>query len=339
MSSLESYELLIPELWKKADKWQEELKGTAGGDHQCVLIQLRAVNLLKSLKTGPATPERLAWIILWTRAFVLLDGVRSMLSRNPSFTTDLMARVAFETALYTQAILEPAAALQALERHGPGRALVTESARHNAWQDVVDRLRAYTAWCLWSDLRYCDEMADSRTQNGIWDPQPARDIASDPEVFKAFEAYYGPLDLRNDHELERDRQQQLAGLAKKRKRIASWLSDTRLQGWVARLKNLKASEPGARTFFSLLFEDQGSVARRLSVMQQRFAYFRYLRGSLLIHGSTLDEMLMLGQRVVAPSIRSDDEEANHAAYDVASSCNLIVLSLFLTQKHVWPMES
>jgi hypothetical protein len=338
MPSFESYELLVPELWKKADDWQEALKESEGADRQCVLIQLRAVNLLRTLKTGPATPEHVAWMTLWTRAFVLLDGVRGILTRNAAFTTDVLARVAFETALYTQAILEPAIALHELERHGPGRTLVRDSARDSAWREVVDRMRAYTAWCMWSDLRYCDEVADSRTQDGIWDPEPARGIASDPDALKAFEAYYGPLDLRNEHELERDQQQQLAGLAQKRERIVSWLSDKRLQEWVTKLKSLQAGEPNARSFLSLLFGEQGTIARRLGMMQQRFAYFRYLRGSLLIHGSSVDEMLMLGQRVLAPAIRSDDEEVNRAAYDVASSCNLIVLGLFLTQKHIWPID-
>ena len=338
MPSFESYQLLVPELWKQAEEWQEALEEADGADKRCVLIQLRAVNLLKPLKTEPATPERLAWMTLWTRAFVLLDGVRGVLSRNAAFTTDVLARVAFETALHTQAILEPVTALHELERHGPGRTLVTDRARQDTWQDVVARMRAYTAWCLWSDLRYCDEVTDSRTQDGIWDPQPARGIASNPEALKAFEAYYGPLDLRDEHELERDQQQQLAGLAQKRERIASWLSDKRLQEWVTKLRNLQAGEPNARSFLALLFGEQSTIARRLGMMQQRFAYFRYLRGSLLIHGSTLDEMLMLGQGVIAPAIRSDDEEANRAAYDVASSCNLIVLVLFLTQKHIWPVE-
>ena len=120
-------------------------------------------------------------------------------------------------------------------------------------------------------FRYCNEMADYTTQEGIWDPEPARGIASDPEDLRAFDAYYGPLDLRNEHELQRDRQQQLAGLSQKRQRLTSWLSDRRLKHWADRLTKLDAGEPSARSFLSLLFDEQGTVARRLSMMQQRFA--------------------------------------------------------------------
>lgn len=269
--------------------------------------------------------------------FSLLNGVRGALDRNAVFAIDILARAAFESVLHGQAIIEPVIQLHELERSRLGRTTVAESARRNAWTQAIDRLRAYTAWCLWADRRYCEERAHPRTQEGIWDPDPVRSIATDPEALRAFEAYYGPLDVRNEHELERDRLAQEADLKVRRERLSMWLSDARLKTWVAKLTAQSVSDPTGSSFFSLLFDDQRSIASRLGRRGERFAYFRYMRGSLLLHGSTCDEMMHLGKTVLAPAFAGDEDDTTRAANDVASSCNLIVLCLFLMQKHVWPL--
>lgn len=336
MPPLDAYTIIVPELWKMADEWRAALEEADGAEKHCVLVQLRAVNLLKTIRDAPATPERLAWMTLWTRVFSLLDGVRGALDRHGVFAIDILARAAFESVLHTQAIIEPVIQLHELEKSKLGRTTVAESARRNAWTQAIDQLRAYTAWCLWADRRYCEELGHPRTQDGIWDPDPVRAIAADPESLRAFEAFHGPLDLRNEHDLERDRLAQEAGLQARRERLDTWLADARLKSWVAKLTAQSVANPTGASFFSLLFDDQRSIASRLGRRGERFAYFRYMRGSLLLHGSTCDEMMHVGKTVLAPAFSGDDEDTAHAGDDVANSCNLIVLGLFLMQKHVWP---
>ena len=336
MRAFEDYALLIPHLWEKEDQWQAALVDVEGAEKELILCQVRAVNLLKYIPDSKGSPERLAWLSLWAKVFSALEGTRGALGREAEAAIAVLARVAFESALHVHAILEPVHILERLKGSNAAKTTVTDRARDGAWNEVVDRLRAYAAWCLWSDRLYYEELLDPRTLEGVYDPQPTRELVSDPQARAAHEAFFGPLDLRNEHELQADRSNYEREIKSFLGRVKDWLADRRLEPWVRRLTRRAPAESSGSSFFSLLDDSSVGVARRLHSLGLRFSYSRYVRGSMLVHGSTLDQSLYVVADSIAPVLGSLNFDAQAAARDVCGSCNQVVLGLHLAQKKIWP---
>ncbi len=101
----------------------------------------------------------------------------------------LLERVAFESVIHVHTILEPG---------GSG-----------AWDEVIERMRAYTAWCLWNDKRFYAELLDPQTQQGIWDQAPTLEIVSDPDERAMYERLFGPLEVEEQYALRRQQRHQV----------------------------------------------------------------------------------------------------------------------------------
>src|SRR5574341_2184396 len=199
MRAFEDYALIIPQLWEKEDKWKDALAHAEGAEKDLILCQVRAVNLLKYIPDSKGSPERVSWLSLWSKVFSALEGTRGALGRDAEAAIAVLARVAFESALHVHAILDPVHILERLKGSSAAKTSVSDHARDGAWNEVVDRLRAYAAWCLWSDRLYYEELLDPRTLEGVYDPPPTRELVSDPQARAAHEAFCGPLDLGNEH--------------------------------------------------------------------------------------------------------------------------------------------
>lgn len=103
-----------------------------------------------------------------------------------------------------------------------------------------------------------------------------------------------------------------------------------------RLARRAPTDSSGSSFFSLPEESSVRVARRLHSLGLRFSYSRCVRGSMLVHGATLDQSLYVGTDSTAPVLGSLTFDAQAAARDVCGSCNQMVLGLHLTQKRIWP---
>lgn len=334
MSTFENYRLIIPRLWEK--DWSKAIAEADRADRQLLVCQARAGNLLKEITDLTATPERLAWLSLWVKGFALLDGARAALVRQSEYTLRVLERIAFETDLHVHAIIEPVVVLQKLEKGPGGRTTVSDGAKQDAWRSVIDRMRAYTTWCLWGDRDFYEYLLRRKTQDGIWDPSPARAIAGDPEERAAFEVLFGPLPVHNKHELERDQAKQQKDAKFALRRIGDWLDDPRMAPWAARLRQLPEPERRSASFFSILNESETSISARLGQMEMRFAYVEYLRASLLAHGRTLDEMFIMGSDAISPAFVGREEASEQLALSLGNSCSRVCLFLYLLQKHLWP---
>ena len=99
------------------------------------------------------TPELLAWVASWMRAFACLEAAGGLLIRNAKLGADMLYRSALELQEQVEIIREPWESLAKL-RHVGGNVRLGESRKNGAWADVRERLRAYTAWCLRQDLKY-----------------------------------------------------------------------------------------------------------------------------------------------------------------------------------------
>jgi len=335
MKTFEEYSLVIPPLWIKEAEWEEAVQEAQGAERQLLLCQLRLINILKDIPDSNATPERVAWLSLWAKIYGALDGARGALDRQTVVALRVIDRVCFEWTLHVQAILQPALSLDKLANSHAGKVTVAENARQDAWNQAVRRLQGYAAWCLWSDKDCYEEMLHPKTQAGVWDPRPARELVADPQGFAAHEAFFGPVDLRNEHDLDRDGATHEQAIGEALRRVSDWLADERLKPWVSKLAHGATGEAGGPTFFSLLEDTAVSVPRRLGMTGLRFSYFQYKLGSMVAHGSTLDQVLEIGLDSMAPAIGSLRSDPAVDAESVAASCNLSLLGLYLLEKRIW----
>ena len=114
-----------------------------------------------------------------------------------------------------------------------------------------------------------------------------------------------------------------------------WLADERLEPWLHRLGSRESSVRGPSSLFALLGEAKTGIAGQLHSLGIRFAYNRYIRGSLIIHGSSVDQFLEIGESI-APGFGSSNFDADLGARSVANSCDHVLVRLQLLKGHVWP---
>jgi hypothetical protein len=75
MSSLQDFTFSIAPLWEK--EWANAIEQAEGADKRLLVLQARLANLLKNIEDCSITPERLAWVSFWSKAFLALDDARN----------------------------------------------------------------------------------------------------------------------------------------------------------------------------------------------------------------------------------------------------------------------
>ena len=312
MIPLQSVSFYIPRLWEK--DWSDAISNTQGVDQQLLVYQARAASLLEKINDFKATPERLGWLSLWTKTFVMLDGAQRALESWSEYVLQLLERAAFESVIHVHTILEPG---------GSG-----------AWDEVIERMRAHTAWCLWNDKGLYKELLDPQTQQGIWDQAPTLEIVNDLDERAMYERLFGPLEVEEQYALRRKQRQQVYQGDQAKRRVETWLAHPDLQLWTQRLES--ASRP-IRSFFELLGENP-SIPRRLSGLGMCFAYHTYKKGSLFTHGSTIDGLMYFHDDLLTPKFVSTEDSMEILAGNVGSSCDQAIFGLGLLQMQIWSNE-
>jgi hypothetical protein len=301
--------LNIPSLWDR--DWQGAIDKTTGADRDLVIIECRAANLLKLINDHSVTFDRLAWLSIWTKCFSIIEGARAAVNQGSQYLLELLKRTSFELLLHTLTVLEA---------------------------DPVIRLRAYAAWCLWNDRIFQKELLDPGTLDSIWNPKPAEDIMNDPVARELHERLFGPLTVETDHDkLRTGRFLQRNDEQFRLHRIESWLNDPELRTWHDRLKNL-AGRDGKRqvAFFTLFNDSEKAVARRVHSLGMGFAYLQYRKGSMFVHGSTLEHAFAMQEQTLTPGI---DDSVETDAELVGSQCNTVLVLLAFVQSELWSKSS
>jgi hypothetical protein len=333
MPTIEDFSFVIHPLWEK--EWSEAFAEAQGGTKQLIALQSRLANMLKCINNVTVNAERLAWFGLWTKTFAILDGARAALARNSQYVLQMLSRVTFESMLHIRTICEPVSKLYEL-KSATFKTQISEQAEQRAWNDAIERMRAYTAWCLWNDRQFYQELIDERTLNDVWNPNPARDIANDPEKLAIHEALFGPLDVEiNSTQLKKGRSKQERQLRLNLNRVEAWLNHSDIQSWFTKLNELKESPQYKTSFFALFNETEESISKRLQSFELRFAYASYMQGSMIIHGSTLDQLFHIGDDKFVPLFFGINGQAEALAVDVGKGCNQIMILLFFLQQHLW----
>ena len=65
--------MLIPHLWEKEDEWKAALADAEGAEKELILCQVTASEPPEIHSDSKDSPERLAWLSLWTKVFSVLE--------------------------------------------------------------------------------------------------------------------------------------------------------------------------------------------------------------------------------------------------------------------------
>lgn len=250
----------------------EQVMGALGElDPALIAEQKRAIALLEGIDVTDVTPQRLAWLILWSQLFAAIRGVQAAVVFRSRLLLESTWRFTFEVFLHLQAIIEPAAEHADAEAgDGPPQ---TERV------DEVDRrLAAFAAWCLWNDDHHIDWMMDPRTIESL-----------------------GSLTERSD--LEAD----LSALRSQRQEIWGLMDTEALDPWIRQMDRRRdgPDERHVFSFYELLGLETTSVSQRLIRLNSGASIGAYSRASVVLHGSTANHFLDVEDGEVTPRLRDE----------------------------------
>ncbi|MBA3342842.1 MAG: hypothetical protein H0W30_04530 [Gemmatimonadaceae bacterium] len=335
---LENITLWIPQFPAVKDRGEKSLDGLEGSTKLIALQQLRAATLLDDLQSTPASFAKIAWLTHWTRVFEALNATRAALDAEVGLACGILARICMEQALQIQVILDPVVTTIGENSKASTRVQLSSAAKDRYWHEAVDRLNAYAAWCLYSDADYYRFLCDKNRLNDVWEEDSRRAILRDPTAKRMHELFYGPIEILSDAEVALDRKKHEKGIREGLTRITSWLESSAIADWRLRIKTCtEKARPRSITFFELFNETEQTIRKRLTGQRLGFAYQSYQRGSLLVHGTTIEHVLGFSQDTLLPRIGDAFSDTTIDAADVADWCSHILLGLGLLKGRVFQL--
>jgi hypothetical protein len=249
--------------------------------------QVAVRGLLASKSLPP--PELLAWSVLWLRAWSILEAARCAIAAPNTLPALLLWRPAFEVQFQLLAIYN-----FSIDSLFPGMTGI-ESTR--------SKLLAYLAWGLASDLEFAERRSDPNEIAGLNVPQG-------PDLAPYLDSLYGPSPIVSEQESEHNIRRERAAWTKRVGQIKSWLSDDRLQVWHLRITQLRGPDlkRPVPSYYEILGADNSRFTTALKALELPLAYPAYMRGSRVLHGSTIREYLMghFDDSVVIGAVEPDD---------------------------------
>jgi hypothetical protein len=266
------------------------------------------LELLSGLDGREADVATIGWLALWSRGWQLLISSRMAADAADPLCIAVLYRVVVELDLHCHLILTP---LIQLAPRKDLRITVSEEAQAAVPRQVHDRLAGYAVWCMEEDERYLHGVRAGLT--AVYDGADARAIFNNPQQRAAHEALYGPLELENQHALDRGRERHAAFLDGQLEWLRGWQEDPVLDAWRKRFRQVREASrsAGPVSIFALLGDSENSVRQRLQARQVGFLYAHYARGSHLLHGSSVLSFLTRHDASVGPEVGvwSEPDEA------------------------------
>lgn len=324
MLPLGEYNLVLPEL-PTEEEWLRSIADLDDGmAKHASIVRAKGSNLLKEVQEPKATTERIGWLSLWAKTLAALEAATTAFEYQSNFALQSISRSTFEWDLHAAILVDPIFDLINREQSS-SKVSVHSRSRDCFLRQTVDRLRAYTAWCLWSDRTYYAELIHPKTITGVWDPSPAREILADRQSLNGYESFFGKLEAEVDEAKLRESQHDMIREYRQRiKRIDCWLSDERLKIWIRKIKSVSKSK--GIPFFSL-FGSKNTVPKQLHKHDLRFGYSTYIKGSMYLHGSSMDEFIVVEDSVISPKIKTGLAHSEGTFEQIVSACNRIFIFL------------
>jgi hypothetical protein len=89
--------------------WDKEAAATKGIEIQLLILQSKAAQLLRGINDFLASPERVAWLSMLTKAFAAIDRGRIALRGRSEYVLNIISRIIFKGTLHDETILESVA--------------------------------------------------------------------------------------------------------------------------------------------------------------------------------------------------------------------------------------
>jgi hypothetical protein len=302
MASLSDFEFLpieVPGLDKVSSLIEEEDDELRG---ESLLVIARLLSLVSNMPERELTGERLAWYSVCLKALRIVNSARVAYDATDEWILSVGSRSILELQLEVECFLEPITGQS--DRHEKAGSTIPMP-KELRQRGVIDRLRAYAAWCLWSDRSFYKEMSHHRALHDAWSAQGPSDLdlPGNADLKGHMEDVFGKMkpDLP-DHELVRGRESQRRHLEEQLERIDDWLAHDHLSHWRNRLR-----DESPNSYFRLV--NRSGTRGELEKNEMRFAYSVYMRGSMGLHGSTVDQLFAIDGSHVIPKLEKNDSDA------------------------------
>ena len=328
MPILSDYDLILPQVPSK-EEWQQEIAGLGGILKEAAVVRARACNLLREINEKKATAERVGWLNLWAKTFAALDSAVAAYEYRSGLVLQMISRGTFEWLHHVRVIYDPIDEIYELEKSNKKVAVHKRFIQ----KTVVDRLRAYTTWCLWSDKVFYEDLLDPENLAGVWDSAPARELIADEKRLEMHEQLFGPIEIETDEKkLKESRHKYEKVYKNKVDCIDHWLSDPQLKLWIDKIRIKKKKQVGFLDIF-----DISSIRKYLENHNIKFGYAKYKIGSMILHGSSMKEFMIIGISSLTPKIVTDQTDLGDYLRDILFECNYIYFYLAKINHFVFKM--
>ena len=336
MPPLNDFELHLPQL-PTEEEWIKAISELEGRKKKAAIVRAKGYNLLADFQEPKATFERIGWLNLWTKAMVALESAMSAFQEGLDWVLQTTSRSTFEWVLHSYVLIEPIFDLIELEK-SEHKVVVSSRSREYSHRITVERLRAYAAWCLWSDKVFYSDLIHPKTLADVWDPNPAKKILANEKNKEGYERFFGRLEAEtNEEKLNKGRKEMERLYRNKRARIDKWLQDPQLKSWSDKILELSRKKKGAVSYFNL-FDPDATVSKRLKKLGLRFGYVQYSKSSMALHGSSMEQFIIIGDSEVIPKLKMANQADETLFETVISDCNHLFVLLGMINHFVLKNE-
>lgn len=305
------------------DDWQQAVESASGLIRDILSAQTGGVRLLQNINETKATTERIGWLNLWAKTFAALETVAAAITHRSKLGLLHCQRNTFELMLQAHTILDP---IRKLDNKAPGKSRIEYS--EYGMRNTVDRLRAYTAWCLWHDKAYYNEVLNPKSMRDVWNFEFFDAMQKKTSPSPMFERFLEKI----EPEMNEKRFLQISRSVRrmytdKIKQIDEWMADPRLRKWSDTIARVSRQNIVGVPFFLLFDRSDGSIPKRLLKEGMRFTYPAYILSSIASHGSSMEEFINIEGNSIKPVLTGDKKQMETLAPEVILRCRHIITIL------------
>jgi hypothetical protein len=323
---LDGYTWQLPSV-PEAEEWHRGIQELEGLTKKAAIARAQGYLLLKEIHEKHVTPERLGWVNLWAKTINALESAILAADNKSGYLLQAISRPALESFIHVLVIIDPARDAADEQPLAENVSLLSKTSKYQS-KKVIERFQAYTAWCLWCDRDYYRRVL--RDNDAIWDPQPAREYVykNKSGEFDAVDLFTGKPEIElNEHKLKQGQAKTEKEYLDKIQRIDEWASDPSLAPWWKKIRSI----PKKGDKFYQLFMTDGHMREVLQKNELDLAYLSYSRASQVLHGSSFEQFILLGDSLSAPRLPGFEPADNDDLYDeIISNSKTIFFLLRLT---------
>jgi len=252
------------------DQVRQLYEESDGADKTLYLVYIRLVNNIQKFDSD-VNAEKYAWMLLWTRVFNALQDALILRNTSTTLTIQMLLRSIGDIqriVLLLCKSIEP---------------IVDSTVNVDV---LVNRMRDYAVWCLWSDCKAIRDQSDYRSTRKVFDPNPLKEMKNQ-KLFQ--EMYPNFIQMETDpSKLKKQREKYEADLYSQIKSIEDIVNDLGLKGlW----DYLERKGDQHKSYIEFTIDNNTSVKKEMAENDIRFGYSEYMKQSNIIHGSTAMEMI------------------------------------------------